>query len=292
MNVAAIASVANAGTDTATALSEAGRERADGCDAIAPPPRVAAGRREHYSCSIVREDIHTTGIPALCVSCEARHRGVCGALNPDQLVALSKSTKRHKAEAGRELMSDVGSVDRFSNVLSGVVKLTKTLSDGRQQIVGLQFAPDFLGRPFQAESTLTAEAATDVELCSFPRQALERMMKEQPDLEHRLLEQKLRELDQARDWMVALGRKTAAEKIASFLLMIARNIDPAAGLERRGASFDLPLSRAEIADFLGLTVETVSRQITRLRGEKVIRVENNRHVIVDDIGRLAARAGD
>ncbi|AZO73828.1 MAG: Crp/Fnr family transcriptional regulator [Mesorhizobium sp.] len=255
-------------------------------------PCVAGGQREHYRCSTVREDIHTKGIPVLCVSCEARHRGICGALSPDQLVTLSKSTKRHKAEAGRELVSDVGSVDRFSNVLSGVVKLTKTLSDGRQQIVGLQFAPDFLGRPFQTESTLTAEAATDVELCSFPRQTLERMMKEQPDLEHRLLEQKLRELDQSRDWMVALGRKTAAEKIASFLLMIARNIDPAAGPERRGASFDLPLTRAEIADFLGLTVETVSRQITRLRGENVIRVENNRRVMVDDIQRLAARAGD
>lgn len=189
-------------------------------------------------------------------------------------------------------MSDAGSVDRFSNVLSGVVKLTKTLSDGRQQIVGLQFAPDFLGRPFQAESTLTAEAATNVELCSFPRQTLERMMKEQPDLEHRLLEQKLRELDQARDWMVALGRKTAAEKIASFLLMIARNIDPAAGPEHRAAAFDLPLSRAEIADFLGLTIETVSRQLTRLRGDNVIRIDNNRHIVVGDLARLAARSGD
>ena len=240
----------------------------------------------------MREDIHTTGIPVLCVSCEARHRGICGALNPDQLVALSKSTKRHRAETGKELMSDCGSVDRFSNVLSGVVKLTKTLSDGRQQIVGLQFAPDFLGRPFQAESTLTAEAATNVELCSFPRQMLERMMKEQPDLEHRVLEQKLRELDQARDWMVALGRKTAAEKIASFLLMIARNIDPAAGPEHRVTAFDLPLSRAEIADFLGLTIETVSRQLTRLRGDNVIRIDNNRHIVVGDLARLAARSGD
>ncbi|TPM95088.1 Crp/Fnr family transcriptional regulator [Mesorhizobium sp. B2-1-3A] len=241
---------------------------------------------------MVREDIHTKGIPVLCVSCEARHRGICGALTPDQLVVLSRSTKRHKAETGKELMSDAGSVDRFSNVLSGVVKLTKTLSDGRQQIVGLQFAPDFLGRPFQAESTLTAEAATNVELCSFPRQTLERMMKEQPDLEHRLLEQKLRELDQARDWMVALGRKTAAEKIASFLLMIARNIDPAAGPEHRAAAFDLPLSRAEIADFLGLTIETVSRQLTRLRGDNVIRIDNNRHIVVGDLARLAARSGD
>ena len=193
---------------------------------------------------------------------------------------------------GKELVGDAESVDRFSNVLSGVVKLTKTLPDGRQQIVGLQFAPDFLGRPFRVESSLSAEAATDVELCSFPRKALEAMMKDQPGLEHRLLEQTLRELDQARDWMVTLGRKTATEKIASFLLMIARNIDPTAGSASRAAAFGLPLSRGEIADFLGLTIETVSRQFTRLRGDGVIRMEGNRHVIIDDVGRLARRAGD
>lgn len=106
----------------------------------------------------MREDIHTAGVPVLCVSCEARHRGICGALDVEQLVTLAKSTKRHKAEAGKELVGDSRSVERFSNVLSGVVKLTKTLSDGRQQIVGLQFAPDFLRRPFRSESTLTAEA--------------------------------------------------------------------------------------------------------------------------------------
>lgn len=115
-------------------------------------------------------------------------------------------------------------------------------------------------------------------------------MTDQPDFEHRLLQQTLRELDEAREWMVTLGRKTATEKIASFLLMIARNIRPEAA--ERSVAFDLPLSRAEIADYLGLTIETVSRQFTRLRGEGVIRVENNRHVIVDDLSRLAVRAGD
>lgn len=228
----------------------------------------------------------------LCASCEARHRGICGALTPDQLVTLARASSKHKAGEGAELIGDAESIDHYSNVLSGVVKLTKTLSDGRQQIVGLQFAPDFLGRPFLAESVITAEAATDVQLCSFPRRAVERMMEQQPELEHRLLRQTLKELDQAREWMVTLGRKTAAAKVASFLLMIARNIDPAAGPARRGAAFDLPLSRAEIADFLGLTIETVSRQLTRLRGDGVIRIERNRHVIVDDVGRLAVRAGD
>lgn len=211
-------------------------------------------------------------------------------MTSEQLVVLSRSSSKHRAEPGRELIGDAEETEAYSNVLSGVVKLSKTLSDGRQQIVGLQFAPDFLGRPFRRESTVTAEAATEVDLCSFPRSALERMMAEAPDLEHRLLQQTLKELDQARDWMVMLGRKTAAEKLASFLLMIARNIDPAA--PRAKETFDLPLSRADIADFLGLTIETVSRQLTRLRTEGIVRIENNRRVTITDFGRLETRAGD
>ena len=117
------------------------------------------------------------------------------------------------------------------------------------------------------------------------------MMKEHPGLQHKLLVQTLTELDEARDWMVTLGRKTAAEKVASFLLLIARNIDPATGSQRTSATFDLPLTRADIADFLGLTIETVSRQLTRLRVDGVIRIENNRHVIIDSIARLEARSG-
>lgn len=240
----------------------------------------------------MRKDIHTAGIPVLCAACEARHRGVCGALTPEQLVELAKSSIKHKAPQGAELVADAERVERYSNVMSGVVKLSKTLPDGRQQIVGLQFAPDFVGRPFRTESAVTAEAATPVDLCSFPRPTVERMMAEQPDFEHRLLEQTLRELDQARDWMLTLGRKTAGEKVASFLLMIARNIGPASEPAPSDTTFDLPLSRAEIADFLGLTIETVSRQLTRLRTEGVIRIEGNRHVTVADLERLAAQAGD
>ena len=237
-----------------------------------------------------RQDIHTSGVPALCEACEARHRGICGALSPDQLLGLSKTSSKQKIEAGAELVGDQETIDHYSNVLGGVVKLTKTLSDGRQQIVGLQFAPDFLGRPFRAESAINAEAATDVALCSFPKATIERMMKESPGLEHLLLTQTLKELDEARDWRVTLGRKTAAEKVASFLLLIARNIDPTART-RPGASFDLPLTRADIADFLGLTIETVSRQLTRLRADGVIRIENNRHVVIDHMARLEARSG-
>ncbi len=227
----------------------------------------------------------------LCESCEVRHRGLCGVLEPDQLVALAKTSTKHKISEGAELIGDAERIENYSNVLSGVVKLSKVMADGRQQIVGLQFAPDFLGRPFRAESDINVEAATEVSLCSFPRSAVERLMKEQPELEHRLLQQTLKELDEARDWMLTLGRKTAVEKVASFLLMIARNSHPNGQAGRQSLSFDLPLKRADIADFLGLTIETVSRQLTKLRAEGVISIENNRHVTIGNLARLEACAG-
>lgn len=239
----------------------------------------------------LRQDVHTAGIPVLCQACEARHRGVCGALDSDQLVALARTSSKQTIEPGAELVGDMETVDHYSNVLAGVVKLTKTLSDGRQQIVGLQFAPDFLGRPFKTESAVNAEAATNVSLCSFPKAAIERMLKQSPELEHRLLRQTLKELDEARDWMLTLGRKTASEKVASFLLLIANHIDPTLDEGEEKVTFDLPLTRADIADFLGLTIETVSRQFTKLRAEGVISIENNRHIIVARRERLEARAG-
>ncbi|EHK52314.1 MULTISPECIES: Crp/Fnr family transcriptional regulator [Allomesorhizobium] len=239
----------------------------------------------------VRQDIRSFRIPVLCGPCKARHHGVCGALDPDQLVALAKTSSRQKREPGVELIGNAEAIGSYSNVLSGVVKLTKSLSDGRQQIVGLRFAPDFLGRPFKVESAINAEAATTVSLCTFPKGAIERMMKESPELQNRLLKQTLNELDAAREWMVTLGRKTALEKVASFLLMIARNIDPAVDPAARSACFDLPLTRVDIADFLGLSDETVSRQFTRLRADGLIRIENKRYVTVDSVSRLEQRCG-
>ncbi|MGO4837876.1 helix-turn-helix domain-containing protein, partial [Rhizobiaceae sp. 2RAB30] len=101
----------------------------------------------------------------------------------------------------------------------------------------------------------------------------------------------LKELDEAREWMLTLGRKTASEKVASFLLLIARNINPYGPEDAKGVVFDLPLTRADIADFLGLTIETVSRQLTILRKDGVIAIESNRHVTVGDMERLSRRAG-
>ena len=117
-------------------------------------------------------------------------------------------------------------------------------------------------------------------------------MDESPELERRLLKQTLKQLDDARDWMLTLGRKTAGEKVASFLLLIVRNIDPYANPPENTVSFDLPLTRGDIADFLGLTLETVSRQISALKSEGVIVLDGKRRVIVPDIRKLMLETGD
>lgn len=236
----------------------------------------------------VRNDIHNSQVPVLCQSCEARHKGICGALSSEQLLSLSRHTRRVKKVAGEELLADAQPITSYGNVLRGVVKLTKVLEDGRQQVVGLQFAPDLLGRLFASESRVTAEAASDVELCTIPKGALEQMVRDNPALERRVTLQALRELDEARDWMVTLGRKTAAEKVASFLFLIASHIDPA---REETTIFDLPLSRADIGDFLGLTIETVSRQMSKLKADGVIEIENYRHISVPDLTQLRLRCG-
>lgn len=229
-----------------------------------------------------------------CNACAIRHQAVCGALSTEELAGLNQIARRRTFAPGQVIMSDEQPTEFFANVVGGVIKLTKTLSDGRQQIVGLLFPPDFLGRAYSANNPYFAEAASQVEICSFPRDGFERLLRDFPGMEHRLFEKTLDELDAAREWMVLLGRKTAREKVASFLLLLARR-SPVVGCNHAAApsdpSFELPLTRADIADFLGLTIETVSRQITRLKTAGVVRMVENRVFVVPDTNALAAIAG-
>lgn len=233
-----------------------------------------------------RKDIHNSDIPIVCQSCEARHRGICGALTGEQLLTLSKHTNRVSFSNSEQLVPEGEEVERYANILSGIVILSKLLIDGRQQIVGLQFAPDFLGRPFKNKSETTAEAATEVRLCTFPKNVLEDMIKQSPELEHVLHQQTLKELDEARDWMMTLGRKTASEKVASFLYLVGTNIDPGHTSPDNSIYFEIPLNRSDIADFLGVTIETVSRQLTKLRKTGIIEIEHNRSVTIPDMHKL------
>jgi CRP/FNR family transcriptional regulator len=226
--------------------------------------------------------------PLRCDSCSVRHKSVCSALTRSEIERLSAIAHIKSFPPGHVILRDNEQPGYFANIISGVVKLTKSLGDGRQQIVGLQFASDFLGRPFRSNSPYHAESVTDVQLCTYEKSQFERVAKEFRDFEHRLFENTLDELDAAQEWMLLLGRKGAEEKVASFIMMVARRMQ-SVGCEEIGdgpARFELPLARAEIADFLGLTIETVSRQFTRLKVEKLIALEGSRTIVINDMARL------
>jgi CRP/FNR family transcriptional regulator len=130
-------------------------------------------------------------------------------------------------------------------------------------------------------------------MCCFRRKPFEQMINSTPHIAHRLLEMTLDELDAAREWMLVLGRKTAREKIASLLAIIARRD---AILSKNSyvnsLAFDLPLTREAMSDYLGLTLETVSRQISALKKDGVIVLEGKRRINVPDMDRLMDEAGD
>lgn len=220
---------------------------------------------------------------ALCSECPVLNKGLCGALCEHEVAKLSSSAWHRQYSAGQVIHAEGEKPASFCAVMTGVVKLSKSLPNGTQQIVGLLLAGDFLGRPFGAQSHASAVAATNVRLCWFPRAAVERLASESRDVERWLFNNVSDELEKAQDWIVLLGRMTAEQRVASFILHVASRNEVQNGEDGDGAKevlLELPLSRTEMADYLGLTLETVSRQIARLRQRGVIAVGASRSVIV------------
>jgi CRP/FNR family transcriptional regulator len=195
-------------------------------------------------------------------------------------------------QAGQTVIWSGDRMDFVASVVSGIATLTQTMEDGRRQMVGLLLPSDFVGRPGRSTAAYDVTATTDLVMCCFRKKPFEDLILSTPHISQRLLEMTLDELDAAREWMLLLGRKTAREKIASLLAIIARRD---VSLNPRSAGpivFDLPLTREEMADYLGLTLETVSRQVSALRRDGVISLEGKRHVTVHDFDRLLEVAGD
>jgi CRP/FNR family transcriptional regulator len=184
-------------------------------------------------------------------------------------------------------------MDFVGSVVTGIATLTQTMEDGRRQMVGLLLPSDFVGRPGRDTAAYDVVATTDLVMCCFRKKPFEEMMVSTPHVGQRLLEMTLDELDAAREWMLLLGRKTAREKIASLIAIIARR-DASLKMADSGGSVvvDLPLTREAMSEYLGLTLETVSRQISALRKDGIIVIEGKRHITIPDFERLLEEAGD
>ncbi|MBY6044031.1 transcriptional regulator FnrL [Phaeobacter italicus] len=228
-----------------------------------------------------------------CGDCPIRHRAVCARCDSGELEALDAIKYYRTYDAGQSITWSGDRMDFVGSVVSGIATLTQTMEDGRTQMVGLLLPSDFVGRPGRDTAAYNVVATSTVVMCCFRRKPFEDLMSRTPHIAHRLLEMTLDELDAAREWMLVLGRKTAREKIASLLSILARR-DASLRLEKDSNRrvFDLPLTREAMADYLGLTLETVSRQVSALRKDGVIELEGKRHVTVPDMGRLMEEAGD
>ncbi|TMV06780.1 Crp/Fnr family transcriptional regulator [Ruegeria sediminis] len=228
-----------------------------------------------------------------CSDCPIRHRAVCAHCDGDELAELEEIKYYRTFEAGQTIIWSGDQMNFVGSVVSGIASLTQTMEDGRTQMVGLLLPSDFVGRPGRESAAYDVLATTDVVMCCFRKKPFEELMARTPHIAHRLLQMTLDELDAAREWMLVLGRKTAREKIASLLSIIARR-DASISKDRRAEPivFDLPLTREAMADYLGLTLETVSRQMSALKKDGVILLEGKRHVTIPDMGRLMEEAGD
>lgn len=198
-----------------------------------------------------------------------------------QVSGRSAAAVVQRSAPGATLFSEGDAADCVFEVVSGTLRLYKAMADGRRQITGFVSGGQLLGLSHQGSYMYTAEAVTPLTLRRYQRPAFERRIDEEPGLARRLLSAVANELRIAQDQMLLLGRKSAAEKVASFLLALASNED---GEVAEGV--ELPMGRGDIADYLGLTVETVSRTFTKLRNDGLIALPNPSIVEFLDVDQL------
>lgn len=196
-----------------------------------------------------------------------------------------------KVRSGQTLLWEGDGAPVVANVLEGVLKLVVSTADGREQIVGVVFPSDFIGRPFGKESPYSVTAMTDAEVCIFNRNNFDDFASSHPDLQQKLLRRTLDELDRARHWMMLLGRKSASEKVASFLLEMSERLSGQGCQSGASNGFELPFGRQQIADILGLTIETTSRQLTKMRADGVVDLPSRREIVINDRAAMEDMAG-
>ena len=213
-----------------------------------------------------------------CASCEARSASVCNAIPEPNIARLAALAQVIELPAGQSFIEEGEPADCFFNITAGTAKLYKLLPDGRRQITGFVGVGHFLGLAVSDTYAFSAEAIEPVRFCRFSRTKLRHLLDDFPLMEKRLLEVAANELVAAQEQMLLLGRKTARERLASFLLAQSRQGTPCGHARPR---FKLPMTRADISDYLGLTIETVSRSLSRLRNAGMIDVLGTEVFILD-----------
>jgi CRP/FNR family transcriptional regulator len=231
---------------------------------------------------------HSANHDAACSSCTLLASSLCSAIGDDGLHHLASVAIAGFVGPGRILIDEGAPVEDFYNITAGAARLFKMLPDGRRQIIRFAGVGYFLGLVGSDTHAFSAEAIGTLRYCRFPRRGLHDLMEDFPALVERLMAFAAHELALAQEQMLLLGRKTARERLASFLE--ARCLEASSGMRRR-QRLSLPMTRGDIADYLGLTIETVSRTLSLLKAAGIIAIPSCAEIVILDPSGLAALAG-
>lgn len=223
-----------------------------------------------------------------CQGCGVRDRAVCRVLDCTQLAEFKKMGKEISLHPRQTLFHQGDRANRVFTLTSGCLKLYKLLSDGRCHVAGFVHPGDFLGITLEDNHAFTAEALDEAELCSFPRKAFEDFLDDHPLMERELYKMAAHELSAAHQQQFLLARKTASERLASFFMLLIEQHKERT--DNRSKVVSLSMNRADIADYLGLTKETVSRLFSAMRSDRVIRLQAPGRIEVVNFDRLAQLA--
>jgi CRP/FNR family transcriptional regulator len=218
-----------------------------------------------------------------CVHCLARRGTICAALDEPQLARLFALAATERVAAEGWLVRPGDRADSVYILRCGHAHVSRVTRDGKRQILAFLFPGDFFAFTQEPRYVYGAYADTDLVLCRLPRTQFESFVDATPELDRRIRIQLERLLDSAQELIFTLGRKSALERVASFIWYLQYRQRK---LGRSGPRWDIPMSRADIADFLGLTSESVSRAITRLRRDGLIELLAPGEVEIRDMARL------
>jgi len=225
--------------------------------------------------------------PWRCRDCISRRDGFCAGLTAAELTKIHPYVVRKRLPVGEQILTQGVANSSYVHVLDGTIKLTTALEDGSEQIVGLRFSGDFIGQRFAREVGYTAESASSVEYCRVSKTALDALADSNTDIAHLMHKLVATELEETREQMLTLAQRDARQRVAGLLYRIGQRHWPS----MQTARIELPLSRAEIGNYLGLTVETVSRQMSGLKRDGLISIDRKTLVTIKDMSRLAQAAG-
>jgi CRP/FNR family transcriptional regulator len=217
-----------------------------------------------------------------CDTCAARRQSLCQYLPEPTLNAANDIIDEYRLADGAALYQDGERADALYVVSSGCLRSVKTLPDARRMVTGFQSVGDHVGISLDGLYSNTTEAVGESRVCKFDVGFLRSLMAQHPEVENEMLKVAARELGRLQQQLLTLGRKTPVEKVAT---MICRFLE--SGFSKGPDTIVLPMSRTDIADYLGLTIETISRSFTRLREDGVIDMPRVDQIVVVDRAALS-----